>query len=189
MCAGRGWCYDSRPMKIRSVAICAALLTVVGVAVTVARADSVMQMLPFPQSAIRAGGVTVVITPTSLVGAPGREIDVSADFVIPSGWHIYGKPLPEGYTPTAITMESNAIASQSFQFPKPEMVTFAGLGETMPVYKDTVRAAGKLRLRKDLKPGNYSVLAKVEFQECNDTICKLPQSASTTIALVIKSAH
>lgn len=174
---------------IRSIAFCV-VFVVAGV--LAARGDSLMDKLGAPQTgavSIIAGDVTVVINPPTLSGVPGQVLEVSADFVVPPGWHIYGEPLPEGYTPTAIKMQGDAIAEQSFSFPKPAMVTFAGLGETMPVYKDTVRAEGKLRLRPDLKPGSYDVVARVELQECDDKICKMPQSASATIPLVIESAH
>lgn len=156
------------------------------------RADSLIDKIGAAQNqaaSINAGDVTVVINPPKLSGAPGQVIEVSADFKIPSGWHIYGKPLPEGFTPTAIALQSDAIAAQSFTFPKPEMVTFAAEGQTMPVYKDTVRANGKLKVRPDIKPGTYDVIARVELQECNDAICKMPKSASATLALVIKPAH
>lgn len=173
--------------SILSIAICSSLIALA----PGARADSIADKLGAPQAAdgsIKAGDVTVVFNPPALSGAPGQVIDVSADFIVPSGWHIYGKPLPEGYTPTTVAIEGEPIAKQAFSFPRPAMVTFKDLGETMPVYQDTVRADGKLTLRRDLKPGSYEVTAQVELQECNDKICKMPQSASATIPLLIKPA-
>ncbi len=174
--------------SILPIAICSWLITLA----PIARADSLVDKLAAPRAggaSINVGGVTVVFDPPSLSGVPGQVLELSAEFIVPPGWHIYGKPLPEGYTPTAIRMQGAEIAEQSFSFPRPAMVTFADLGETMPVYQNTVRANGKLRLRGDLKPGTYDLVARVELQECDNKICKMPQTASATIPLVIKSTH
>lgn len=173
--------------RTNSIAVALLLIALVAPA---ARADPLMDKLGTPKigASINIGDVTVVLDPPTLSGVPGQMLEVNADFVVPPGWHIYGAPLPEGYTPTAIKMQGDPIAEQSFSFPKPAMVTFADIGETMPVYQNTVRASGKLTLRSDVKPGSYDVIAKVELQECNDKICKMPQSASATIPLVIRSA-
>ncbi len=89
---------------------------------------------------------------------------------------------------TTVTFDSGLVAKQSIAFPKPEMVTFPSLGQTLPVYKGSVHAGGDLKLRPDLKPGDYSLTGKVEFQECSDNICKMPQSLTFAIPLSIASA-
>jgi hypothetical protein len=77
------------------------------------------------------------------------------------------------------------VAKQSFNFPKPQMMSFATLGETLPVYQGNLHAGGKLLLRPDLKPGDYQLTGKVDFQECSDSICKIPQSLAFAIPLTI----
>jgi DsbC/DsbD-like thiol-disulfide interchange protein len=160
----------------------------------IARADSVTDKLlgvPSPKAAVvRAGDVQAIIQPSVRQAAPGQDIAVSADFTIGSGWHIYGKPISTDYVPTTVTFDNGLIAKQTMDFPKPEMVKFEALGQTLPVYKGSVHAGGNLKLRPDLKPGNYQLAGKVEFQECSDNICKMPQSLNFEIPITVaSSAH
>src|SRR5438105_14089609 len=75
--------------------------------------------------------------------AVGQEIGVSADFTLAPGWHVYGKPLPENYTPTTLTFDNAAVAKQSIDFPPPQKVRFEALNETLPVYSGKFTAKGK----------------------------------------------
>ena len=162
------------------------LVTAMG---TIAHADSILDKLGAPADSktamVRGGDVQAVIKPSADQVAPGQDVGVTAEFTIAPGWHIYGAPLPKSYTPTTIAFDNGVVAKQSIDFPKPEMVSFASLGETLPVYKDSVHATGKLMLRPDLKPGDYKLSGKVSFQECSDTICKLPQSLAFAIPITI----
>jgi DsbC/DsbD-like thiol-disulfide interchange protein len=155
----------------------------------IANADSILDKLGAPADSksalVHGGDVQAVIKPSIDQAAPGQDIGVTAEFTIAPGWHIYGNPLPKSYTPTSITFDNSVVAKQSLDFPKPEMVSFASLGETLPVYKDSVHASGKLMLRPDLKPGDYNLTGKVSFQECSDTICKMPRSIPFAIPITI----
>jgi hypothetical protein len=163
-------------------------------AAAIARADSVTDKLLGEPSAkaatVRAGDVQAIIKPSVRQATPGQDIAMSADFTIGSGWHIYGKPISTDYVPTTITFDNALVAKQSMDFPKPEMVKFEALGQTLPVYKGSVHAGGDVKLRPDLKPGDYTLAGKVEFQECSDNICKMPQSLSFEIPITVaSSAH
>jgi DsbC/DsbD-like thiol-disulfide interchange protein len=163
----------------RSVVI---TIIVIAAALGSVRADDLLEKLGAPANpnvaTAKAGDVEATITPSATHAAPGQQIDVRALLDIGPGWHIYGKPLPQGYTTTAIVFDKNLVASQLLNFPKPKMVSFPALGETLPVYQGEVNADGKIRIRPDLKPGAYKLAGKLDFQECNDQICKLPQSVA-----------
>jgi DsbC/DsbD-like thiol-disulfide interchange protein len=175
-------------MKLRNF-----LLMMIAVAMlassNVARADGILDKLgkpaPDQTAVVRGGEVWAVIKPDVAQAAPGQDIKVSADFIIGSGWHIYGKPISTEYVPTTITFDKEVVAQQSIDFPKPEMMKFEALGQTLPVYKDKVHVGGDVTIRRDLKPGDYQLSGKVEFQECSDTICKIPQSLPFAIPLTI----
>jgi len=116
----------------------------------------------------------------------GQELAVAADFAIQPGWHIYGKPLPKGYVPTAISFDNAMVAGQSFDFPKPTPIKFVALGETLPAYTGAFKAIGKVLLREKLDAGEHKLAGELKFQECNDQICKLPQSVRFEIPLTIQ---
>jgi DsbC/DsbD-like thiol-disulfide interchange protein len=109
----------------------------------------------------------------------GRRLGVTAEITIAPGWHIYGEPLPdgEGLTPTAIVFDNDLVASQSIKLPAPTPLKFATLNLAYPVYTGTIKAAGSLTLKPTLAPGDYKITGTLNFQECNDSICKMPQAA------------
>jgi len=155
---------------------------------SVARADSLLDKLEPKSATVRAGDVYATIQPAVAEAAPGQDIKVSADFFIATGWHIYGKPISTDFVPTTVTFDNAVVAKQSIDFPKPEMIKFASLGQTLPVYKGSVHAGGDVKLRPDLKPGTYNLSGKVEFQECSDNICKMPQSLPFAIPITVASS-
>ena len=183
--------YNVDPMKIRKIHAAMAL-AIIAVSSTVARADSVMDQLGAPAdnktAMVQAGDVQAVIKPATTSAAPGQDLKVSADFTIAPPWHVYGKPIATDYVATAVTFDGGVVAKQSMEFPKPEMVKFESLGQTLPVYKGSLHADGNLKLRPDLKPGAYKLTGKVDFQECSDTICKMPQSLKFEIPITVAAA-
>jgi DsbC/DsbD-like thiol-disulfide interchange protein len=170
-------------------------LVVITIAISiavVARADDLLDKLGAPANAnvaaVKAGDVEATITPSAIHAAPGQQLEVHALLDIAPGWHIYGKPLPQGYTPTAIVFDNRVVATQSLDFPKPKMVSFPALGETLPVYQGQLSGDGKIRIRPDLKAGTYKLAGRLSFQECNDQICKLPQSAAFEMPFTIDAS-
>ena len=119
----------------------------------------------------------------------GQELAVAANFAIKPGWHIYGQPLPKGYVPTAISFDNAMVAQQSFEFPKPTPIKFVALGETLPAYTGDFKAIGKVLLRKKLAAGEHKLAGELKFQECNDQICKLPQTVRFEIPLGIEPTN
>ncbi len=189
--------YNSKPMKLRkfNLVLMTGIITPIILAFAVmTRADSVTDNIlgkPSPKAAtVRSGDVEAIIKPAVREATPGQDIAVSADFSIASPWHIYGKPISTDYVATTVTFDNGLLAKQSMDFPKPEMLKFEALGQTLPVYKGSMHAGGNIKLRPDLKPGDYQLAGKVEFQECSDNICKMPQSLSFEIPITVaSSAH
>jgi hypothetical protein len=116
----------------------------------------------------------------------GQELAVAAEFAIQPGWHIYGQPLPKGYVPTAISFDDAMVARQSFEFPKPTPIKFVALGETLSAYTSHFRVIGTILLKQKLPAGAHKLAGELRFQECNDQICKLPQTVRFEIPLAIE---
>jgi hypothetical protein len=171
----------------------ALVATAIAASPSISRADSVMDKLAASDAKsamVHGGDVQAVIKPAVTQAAAGQNIKVSADFTIASPWHIYGKPISTDYIPTDITFDDGVVAKQSIDFPKPKMMKFEALGQTLPVYMGSMHAGGDVKLRPDLKPGDYKLTGKVVFQECSDNICKMPQSLPFEIPITVaSSAH
>ena len=116
----------------------------------------------------------------------GHQLGVTVDFGVAPGWHIYGEPLPPEYTPTKIKFDADLIQRQSLQFPAPTPLRFAALDQTFPVYHGSFKVVGNVVLKQKLMPGNHKLAGVIEFQECNDALCKPPQSVRFELPLTIE---
>lgn len=141
-----------------------------------------------PSAEVGAGDVRAQIALSAPAAHSGQQIAVAIDLVIAPGWHIYGEPLPdgEGLTPTAIVFDGDLIAAQTIAMPKPTPLRFAALNETYPVYEGKLRARGTIKIKQKLKPGDYQIGGVVNFQECNDSICKMPQAVRFELPIKIE---
>jgi Disulphide bond corrector protein DsbC/AhpC/TSA family len=134
---------------------------------------------------IRAEDVQARIILSDKRSFGGQRLGTAVDFKVAPGWHIYGEPLPAGYSPTSVRFDDDLVASQSLKFPEPKAVKFELLGETLPVYEGEFKAVGYILLKQKLPAGEQKLTGTLNFQECNDNICKLPQSVHFEIPIRI----
>ena len=137
------------------------------------------------KTVLHANDVDARIVLSNSRASGGQRLGVVVDFDVAPGWHIYGKPLPEEYTPTTVTFDPDLLAAQKLDFPKAKPVKFELLDETLPVYQGHFEAAGDIVLRRQLKPGEHRLGGTLSFQECNDSLCKEPQQVRFDIPLQI----
>jgi hypothetical protein len=130
---------------------------------------------------LKSGELRVTIAISANHAAPGQEIGLRADFMLAPGWHVYGSPLPVTYKSTTLAFDESTIAKSVIEFPRAEKVTFESLNETLPVYTGSFAAKGALLLKSQLKPGEQQIKGVLGFQECNDSICKIPQTVNFEI--------
>jgi len=139
------------------------------------------------KAVVDAGEVKAEIKLSLVRSLGGQRVDVSVDFDIAPGWHVYGKPLPEEYTPVSVIFDNDLLSKQTLVFPKPTPVRFDVLGETMPVYQGHFKAVGDVVLRRDVMPGEHRLVGTVSFQQCNENLCKMPQQLHFEIPFVVLS--
>jgi AhpC/TSA family protein/cytochrome c biogenesis DsbD-like protein len=135
---------------------------------------------------IKSGDLQAIVTLSSDHASSGQELGVAVDFAVGPGWHVYGEPLPEGYIPTTVAFEPDLLASQSWDFPKAPPVEFAAIGEKLPAYHGQFRALGKIVIKPRVDPGTHQLKGAIRFQECNDNICKIPQTVAFELPLRIE---
>jgi DsbC/DsbD-like thiol-disulfide interchange protein len=134
---------------------------------------------------LQIADVSAKVATSNAKASSGQQLGVTVDFGVAPGWHIYGEPLPPDYTPTKVKFDDNLIESQSLKFPPPTPLRFAALDQTLPVYHGNFQVVGNVVLKPKLDPGNYKLGGTIEFQECNDNMCKMPQSAHFELPLTI----
>jgi hypothetical protein len=135
---------------------------------------------------VKAEDVNAKITVSDDKSYGGHQLGVSVAFDVAPGWHIYGAPLPPEYTVTKVTFNGDLVESQALNFPPPIQRKFEALGQTFPVYEGKFTANGRLLLKHQLTPGDYKLAGTLQFQECNDIECKIPQSATFELPLKIQ---
>jgi len=136
---------------------------------------------------VTAEDVQARVTISDTRSFSGQQLGVAVDFEVASGWHVYGHPLPEGYTPTSVRFDDDLVSVQTLEFPKPTPVRFEALGETLPVYQGKFRAVGSVRLKQKLPPGEHKLSGTLSFQECNDMLCKMPQTVRFELPIKIEA--
>ena len=116
----------------------------------------------------------------------GQEVGFFARFALQRGWHVYGTPLPQNYTPTSINFESPSIASQQIELPAAQMLDFPNLGEKLPVFSGSFQATGMVLLKHPLPDGRLVLPGRLAFQQCSDTICEPPQMLPFELSLILE---
>jgi DsbC/DsbD-like thiol-disulfide interchange protein len=164
------------------VALCAAAISAAAI-LGIARA--VPADARDSQTVVKAQDVTATVVLPDAHAAAGGPLRVAVNFDVAPGWHIYGEPLPEDYTPTTVKFDDAMVAKQAIDFPKPVSMKFEAIGETFPVYTGKFSANGAIRLKPDLAPGEHDLAGAISFQECNNLECKAPQQARFEIPIMV----
>lgn len=134
---------------------------------------------------VKAEDVKAKVTVSDERSYSGHRLGLTVAFEIGSGWHIYGAPLPPEFTVTQVKFRDDLVQSQSLKFPSPTPLKFEALGQALPVYHGSFSAVGDILLKQQLPPGDYKLEGTIEFQECNDSECKIPQSVPFALPLKI----
>jgi hypothetical protein len=137
---------------------------------------------------IQAEDLRVTVRLSNARSFGGHRLGFEVEFALEPGWHIYGSPLPENYSPTSLKFDDELVANQSLDFPKPTLVKFDALGETLPVYQGDFKAVGELLLKSKIKPGPHKLAGTLVFQECSNDLCKVPRSVGFEVPIRV-DAH
>lgn len=139
-----------------------------------------------PVVTLESGALAVRIGFPSAKAFAGQEVAFFADFSLRPGWHIYGAPLPEGYTTASITFDSPNVASQKLGLPAAEMLHIPILREMLPVYTGSFPCLGTLLLKHPLPDGKLVLPGRLGFQMCSDSVCEPPQVLPFELALTLQ---
>jgi hypothetical protein len=105
-----------------------------------------------------------------------QRLRLSVDLTIASGFHVYGQPIPAGYTPLSVAVDSiDGLEVGDLEAPLPTPFRVDGLDEQFMVHAGTVRLAIPLTFTQRL--GDQQLGVTVSYQLCSDTACLPPTSA------------
>src|SRR6266850_5885577 len=129
----------------------------------------------------------IVTATDAATAAPGGKVALFVDRTPNPGVHVYA-PGAKDYLPVKVTLKPQADAKAGkTAYPKSEMLYFAPLNETVPVYQKAFRLSQDVTLAKSVKPGSTVTLAgTLEFQACDDKVCFIPESVPVTWTVTVK---
>jgi thioredoxin:protein disulfide reductase len=139
-----------------------------------------------PNVTLQSGALRAQIGLASRRAFAGQEIRFFARFTLQPGWHVYGTPLPETYTPVSVSFEDPAVERQEVDLPQPSVLRFALLNESLPVYSSLFEIQGRLLLRFPLPDGEISLHGSLRLQQCSESVCEPPQHLAFELPLTLE---
>jgi DsbC/DsbD-like thiol-disulfide interchange protein len=124
-------------------------------------------------------------TPVSV--APGAKVSLVVDIAPNPGIHVYA-PGAKDYRPIAldVTPPRNTTLAPT-AYPKPELLFFAPLKETVPVYQKPFRITRQMTVSRAVKSGSsVNVSGTVDYQACDDKVCFAPASVPVNWTIAVK---
>ncbi len=109
---------------------------------------------------------------------------------LPPGWHINSETPPDSFlVPTRLEVEAKDMEFGKPEFPAPEMVFSAAMGEKLPLHTGifTIKVPAR---KSTVRPTGTSVTANtypatkatLHYQACNDSMCLPPKDITAELA-------
>ena len=136
-----------------------------------------------------------IINPVSInaridrVARAGEVVEINIDANMENQWWIYSvHKVVDGPLPTKITVDGSAIKNIGLvNEPEPLEKFDPGFEITSFYHSGNTSFSFPIKLKNDLKPGNYDLVLSVFFQVCNERLCYPPITKSDTLSLVIET--
>lgn len=114
---------------------------------------------------------------------PYQKLKLHIDIEIAPGLHVYGLPVPEGYSPLQIALDPlETLEAGALELPEPRPFRLEGLEESFHIYEGAVRGALPLMLLKNL--GDITPSLRVRYQACSAVECFPPAEVSLRLPLI-----
>jgi len=112
---------------------------------------------------------------------------VVVDVRMQDNYHVYGRPVPDGYIPFAITIAENRdFQLDDVVYPEMQKTVLQDLNETFFLLPDRFSLKTNLRIQTRPAPGKHTVNIKLSFQACDDKVCFLPEDLIFEFPLTVK---
>jgi len=116
----------------------------------------------------------------------GERIGLRVTIAMPPGVHIYGRPLPDGYVPTTLTVNvPPAMVVEAVQYPAPHEMRMEWLDEALSVYEDTATLTTAVMFTD--QQGDLTVTATLDVQACTSAECFVPQTLTFTLPMQFRA--
>lgn len=137
---------------------------------------------PAVQATAEGEGVQIAAWLGSPTYRPWQKLRLNLALRIAPGLHVYGTPVPDGFTPLAVDLEPlEGLVSGPVELPAPRPFRVEGFDEDFVVHEGTVGATLPLAI---LGPnGDVTLGVRVRYQACSATICYPPSELRLELPL------
>lgn len=114
---------------------------------------------------------------------PYQRVDLRLDVAVAPGLHVYGRPIPDGYTPLSVEvdpLESLEVLGPP-QWPAGRPFRVAGLEESFVVHEGAVQGTVPLFLARNI--GNVELVTRLRYQACSADECFPPDEVVLRLPL------
>ena len=115
----------------------------------------------------------------------GTSIRGAISVQLEQGYHINSNsPLDESLIPTALNLDTpQGIRPVGLVYPEAVLFEQIGLVEPLEVFEEEFTIGFTLAISKDLPVDEYIIPVTLRYQACDETMCYMPSSLSTTLSL------
>lgn len=122
---------------------------------------------------------------------PGNDFRIAIKANIKDGWHINSnKPNEDFLIPTKLTIINSGKGFFNLEkvvYPPAKDVTLGFSDNPLSVWEGEIYIYGKIKAPTDLMPGEYNIIADIEYQSCNNMTCLPPMNVQDTLKVVVAS--
>lgn len=103
---------------------------------------------------------------------------------IDPGWHVYGRPIPKGFTPLLVGLEAqDGLASGEPEYPPVRPFRVEGLDEEFNVSDGRMHVLLPFAFNVAAETGDRTLKVSISWQACSESECLMPAMNLIQIAL------
>ncbi|GAC1641806.1 MAG: hypothetical protein NVS9B11_09690 [Candidatus Dormibacteraceae bacterium] len=96
-------------------------------------------------------------------------------FEAEAGWHVYGRPIPDGYIPVTVDLEAPPeVEVHPAQYPPTRPFKVEGLDDQFSVYQGSFEVVVPFAVNVPAGHGSVELKVDVGYQVCSETVCLPP---------------
>jgi DsbC/DsbD-like thiol-disulfide interchange protein len=136
------------------------------------------------EQSVEASHVTVSAITDSELYVRWQETRLHVVFEVGTGWHVYGRPIPEGYTPVTVEVDSiPEVAVGPAEYPPTHPFKVEGLDEEFQVNEGRFEIRVPCAVKVPPRHGGVDLEISVRYQACSESECLPPQAIKLDLRL------
>ena len=113
-----------------------------------------------------------------------QETRLHVVFDVAPGWHVYGRPIPDGYTPVTVDVESvPEVAVGPPEYPPTHSFKVEGLDDEFEVSEGRFEIVVPFAVNVPPGHGSVDLGVSVRYQACSESECMPPQTLKLDLHL------